>query len=257
MRYTNRTNLLLAFILSAFLGFLASSSAAENLGFPAFTSAPVGSIIRIPVSGTVTSTGILTISIQYTPTMMRVLGVYGGPSFAFRCAGKFNPIVDSSAGRTGFYSVECGAVQPIVNGPLFEVEVELLNGPDTSGVISITQLVANDSVIADAEFVPGTVNVEGGNTLRPNEFLGIGMVYPNPIASSFTVSYVVATAGTAKFDLFSSGGRLAFELGTSVSHKGVNTVQFTPKLWEISQGSLLLRMVTEDGTYFYPVMVVK
>ncbi len=257
MHHTFRKNILSAFILLAFIGLSASSNAAETFRFPAFSGGPVGAIIRIPVTGSISISGIVEVSFAYTPTVMRVLGVYGGPFFAFQCMGRFNPTQDNSNGTKAFYSVECGTVQPTTDGPLFEVEVQLLNGPDTTGQIVVSGVRSDGIPITGADFVGGTVNVEGGNTVRPTIMEGISSVFPNPVVSTVNVNFISLAAGVVKFDIFSSGGRHAYDLGSVFCTPGENTFQFSPKLWEISQGAVLLRMKTDNGTYFYPVMVVK
>jgi hypothetical protein len=257
MRDKLQQHILLAFIMFALVGFTVCSSATESLSFPPFSGGPAGSVVRIPVTGTVTISGIVEVELTYSPTVMRVLGVYGGPFFGFRCSGRFNPTLDSAKGTQAFYRVECGSVQPTTGGPLFEVEVLLLNGPDTTGTIEVSGLRSNGVRITDVAFTSGRVNVEGGNTVGPAPFQGITAVYPNPIASSFNVNYVLDKAGPVQFDLYSSGGRLAYELGTTQCVAGENTIQFNPKLWEISQGAILLRMKSSAGVFYYPVMVVK
>jgi hypothetical protein len=71
-------------------------------------------------------------------------------------------------------------------------------------------------------------------------------IYPNPVKSSFTLTYNANTVETVSVRIFNSKGSLVYQYGLS-AQTGVN--QYTVPAASLAQGIYVVQVVSSTGSY--------
>lgn len=244
--------------LIVFLLFLATftSSAQDVIMVPPLTQGDRGTVVRIPVTGTISATGTSQVSLSYPADVIRVRSIEGGEQYAYRCENMLiygTSIEEPAVGRLTF---QCDDVVATSNGALFDVVVEVLQGPGTVGSLQATSLVLNGTTIDAPTLVSGLVEALGA----PYNFeINEGFVgnYPNPFAATSSFVFQLEKAGTVRFTVLNPQGRKVLDAGSMEATAGENSYNLQTEGWELAQGTYLMQMVTDRGAYLHPFVVVK
>lgn len=101
------------------------------------------------------------------------------------------------------------------------------------------------------------VVVTDSRTAIPNATEGISGNFPNPFPVATRIEYVVSDPGMVSMEIRDLSGRLFHTFDPVYREPGTYSIDYRPKIWEMSSGHYLVRMITERGTYLHTMTVEK
>ena len=230
--------------------------AVDAVRAPAQTTLTRGQLQRITISGTMETAGQGNVTLTYPANIMRIVGAEGGSGFLFDCT-NLRIVSNDITGSTGTLVLNCWAIRTGTDEPLFDLVVEGLFNPTATGLLRPIELSINGSASQDAEFVTGSVTLDGESGIRPTTAEGWTGNYPNPFATESDFVFTMTSAGPARLSVRNLRGQIVKEIGTIEARAGENTYRFVPEQNELSQGAYIMQLVTDRGVYLHSFMVLK
>lgn len=233
------------------------SYAATEAFVPASTSLSVGQRTTIAVVGTLDDGPVVRITFRYSPSVMRIVGSNGSGNYGLRCS-PLTVIEDRvESAVSAVYVVECEFSVIKTNDTLLLLVLEGVGGLDTSGFLRTDKIEINGIERSGATFNSGEIIRSGGGIARPVTKESITGNYPNPFASRTRFVYVLETPGPVRFFVRDAQGGLVQELPVVNGTAGENYLDYEIVPWQVANGSYLLQMTTDLGTYFHSMTVMK
>jgi len=224
---------------------------------PAATTLAAGERAEIAVFGSIEAGGSIRATMSYTPSVARIIGSRGSEGFAFRCQELTVVQNRVESSLRAVYIVECPYCVSISSDTLFTIVLEGLGGMDTTGMIRVEKLEINGAEAIDAQFNVGTIERTGGTTARSQTTEGITGTYPNPFVSHTRLVFSMSQPGIVRFAFRNAQGRLVRQLDQIQGIAGENTIDFDIEAWKVASGAYVLEMISDRGTYFHPMTVMK
>ncbi len=243
-------------LITLFLGGIRALCADAVAVTPA-TNVVLGERSTVYVTGTVSTGGDITMVISYNPLVMRLLSVRGKSSYALLCDVPEVLSDVSVAYNERQITIRCAFGVSVTTDTLAELLIEGAAGADTVGQISVTSLSINGVPQQGLVSEPGFVFRTGGNLGAAQPWQGISGNYPNPFRSTTKLRFSVVSAGTVRVSMLTTQGRLVEEYPPFVAVAGENSFDVEIIAWNVSGGAYILRLVTDSGTYYHPVTVMK
>lgn len=213
----------------------------------------------VSVSGTLSISDGDQVSLEFafTPSTVRPLGAAGSQLDAFRCTDV--PVLNMvmTGTRTGTFALSCDSARPVTDGTICSLTVGGVTGSDTVGELRITGMIVNGRPMPIDTPAVMRVVVTDGRTAIPNATEGVSGNFPNPFSVATRIEYVVTDPGMVSFEIRDLSGRLFHTFDPIYREPGTYSIDYRPKIWEMSSGHYLVRMITERGTYLHTITVEK
>jgi hypothetical protein len=193
-------------------------------------------------------------------------GVTGGSA----AAGCTTPTVvqdplDETSGSYGFLTITCNDVQRSNDNAVFDIEFDVIAGPDTVALIEPRLLTLNGDTVQDVELSTGVVSfTEDEPRVFPTYPEGLGINTPNPFYLETKVTYTVERTTDVRFQIFDHLGKKVLEETIGNQARGVysytiSTFKENSEWIHFSQSSglYLVVMETNSGVYTKKILFLK
>ena len=214
-----------------------------------------GDIQRITVTGTIERAGVIEVTLDYPADIVRIRRVEGGAALAYTCPQAII-MADTIAGTTGSITFRCDSTNAGTNTGLFVVELEALYGRTGTGQIVASKLRRDYVDVPQFRVTPGSVTVEGEQTLRPTQKEGWTGNYPNPFSTRSRFVFTMREAGSVQMIVRNLQGRSVYEIGSIQATAGENAYELEIGLNDLAQGAYVMQLITDRGSYLHPFVVL-
>jgi hypothetical protein len=247
------------FLVALALCWLGSIAAAGQITLPDEVRLGATERRTIDVTGSLNVANGDQVSLEcaFTPSTFRPVAAAGSQLDAFRCVDV--PILSMilSGSRTGTFALTCDSASPIADGTICSLTLGGVAGGDTIGELRVTGMVINGRTTpVNPPAVMRVVLTDAGSAIA-NATEGIAGNYPNPFPVATRIEYVVSDPGMVAMEIRDLAGRLFHTFDPIYREPGTYSIDYRPKIWEMSSGHYLVRMITERGTYLHTITVEK
>lgn len=251
-QFTSRTFIaLMAVMLWATL-----ANAQDVVSLPSAIKAGRGAVVSVTVNGSLVANGHTRVVFEYPANVMRVRKVVGGNGFAFNCPTLFVGGDSLIGTTTGQLTVECWENVQASNTALFALEIEMLMGPGTEGVLKAVRFDRNKVPVTSAQLSQATITADGQAAV-PDGVEGITGNYPNPFVDNSEFVFSLVEPGPVHLSIHTLSGRMVYDLGTIQATAGENHYHFSGAVWELASGPYIMVMETEIQSFMYQFMILK
>jgi len=236
-----------------------AATAASQITLPDTVRLRAGERSTIDVLGSldVDDNSEVSISLAFTPSTLRPVAASGSMVDGFGCSVVQLRSLNLESSNEGTFALTCDSARTVRNGRICALTIEGLVGADTLGGLTVTGITVNGMYQPIDSPMQTVVIVDGGSTIAPSVVEGIAGNFPNPFSATTRIEYVVTTPGMVAMDIRDLSGRLFYTIEPTYHNAGTHSIEYRPKIWEMSSGHYLLRLTTPSGTYLHTMTVEK
>jgi len=227
----------------------------DILQLPSAISGERGETIQIPVTGSNTNGGHVSITLEYPADVVRIVNAHGGETMPYHCT-NFYIASDTTIGTRGLVILECWETVPAADVLLFLIEAEVLKGPGTTGTFRF------DSIRRDRELVEGAIlgaaSISATSpATKPTGGDGFAGNYPNPGNGSGSFVFSLQAPMVVNLAVYDIRGTLVKRIQGINATAGENRFDLHFEEWELAQGPYLMVLEQETGVFVHPFLVMK
>lgn len=247
------------FLLAAALCCLGTIAAVGQISLPEEVRLGATERRTISVTGSLAIVDGDQVSLEcaFTPSTVRPVAAAGSQLDAFRCVDVPIRSMVMTGSRSGTFVLSCDSARPITDGTICSLTLGGVAGGDTIGELQVTGMVVNGRSMPIDPPAVMRVEVTNAGTAIANATEGIAGNYPNPFPVATRIEYVVSDPGMVAMEIRDLSGRLFHTFDPIYREPGTYSIDYRPKIWEMSSGHYLVRMITERGTYLHTITVEK
>lgn len=237
----------------------AMMATAQTITLPDTVRMRAGERTTIAVTGAidVAEQSDVSIDLSFTPSTLRPVAAAGSALDGFGCSLVTIRGLSLTNSRFGQFALYCDSVRTVRDGRICTLTLEGLPGDDTVGTLRVQGIMVNGIYQPIDDAKETVVLVTGGVGIRPNTTEGISGNFPNPFSATTRIEYVITTPGIVAMEIRDLRGGVFHTFEPVYHNAGTHTLEYRPKIWEMSSGHYLLRMTTPSGTYLHTMTVEK